>query len=57
MGKILSFIMYILWITTIISILATTFTDFQYEDLNLIAGVLFIFALINSFLILAMKKK
>jgi len=49
--------MYILWIATIIFVLATTFTDFKYEDLNMIAAVLFVFALINSILIFAIKKK
>lgn len=43
--------MYFLWIMTIIAILATTFTRFQYEDLNAIASVLFIFAVINSFFV------
>ena len=57
MGKVFSVIMYILWIATIAAVLATTFTDFQYEDLNLIAFALFIFAAINSILIIAIKKK
>jgi len=57
MGKVFSVIMYILWIATIAAILASTFTDFQYEDLNLIASVLFAFSAINSLLIIAIKKK
>lgn len=52
MDKIISFFMYAIWILTIIAILATTFTNFQYIDLNAIAVVSMIFALINSFFLL-----
>ena len=49
MRKLVTIMMYILWVGTIIAILATTFTGFQYEDLNGIAIVLVVFASINSF--------
>ena len=42
--------MYALWTMAIITVLATTFTNFQYLDLNVIAIVLLFFALLNSFL-------
>lgn len=53
-GKLVIVMMYILWVLTIIAILATTFKRFEYEDLNAIAAVLFVFAVINSFF--AVKK-
>jgi hypothetical protein len=46
--RFLSIVMYVLWIVTIIVILSTTFTNFQYEDLNLLAGVLLFLSVINS---------
>ena len=49
MNKLISLIMYLLWIATIIAILAMTFTSFKYEDLNLIAIVLLVFASVNSY--------
>ena len=52
----ISLVMYLLWILTIIAILATTFTDFQYEDLNMIAVVLLVFAVINSYLVLTRRR-
>jgi len=48
--------MYFLWAVTIIAVIATTMKDFQYEDLNMIAIVAFVFAVINSVLALTMKK-
>jgi|GEM_PF-550827 len=49
MGKMFSIFMYILWTLTIISVLVTTFTNFQYEDFNLIAGLLLAFSLLNTY--------
>ena len=46
--------MYALWTASIVSLLATTFTNFQHVDLNCITLFLLSFALINSFL--AMNK-
>lgn len=57
MGKIITLIMYLLWICTIIVVLATTFTDFQYEDLNIIAVVLLVFSLVNSYFVASHKKQ
>ena len=57
MNTVLSGIMYILWVLTIILVLATTFTDFQYEDLNAFAAVFLVFALLNTFLVVARSKK
>jgi hypothetical protein len=49
--------MYLLWGLTILAVFAATFKDFQYEDLNLIALVSFVFAVLNSILALTMNKK
>ena len=49
MNKILTTIMYVLWTATLLGILIITFTNFQYLDLNVFVGVLFFFAVINSF--------
>ena len=57
MNKIFTIFMYALWTLTIISVLVTTFTNFQYEDLNLIAGVLLVFALLNSYLAVSSRKQ
>ncbi len=56
MNKIITIIMYVLWIGTVIAILATTFTNFQYEDLNLFALVLFALALLNSFFVVTRRR-
>lgn len=57
MEKFFSLIMYILWIATVIAILSTTFTNFQYEDLNILAIVLLVFAGLNSFFMINRNKK
>ncbi len=51
-NRLISAVMYALWISAIIAILATTFTNFQYEDLNALAIVLLVFSLVNSFFII-----
>ena len=55
--KLLVVVMYIIWILAIIFILATTFTNFQYLDLNVIALVLFGFALLNTFFNLSRRRQ
>ena len=57
MSKLITFVMYSLWTATIVVVLATTFTNFQYLDLNVIAGVLFMFALLNSYFMVVGNKK
>ena len=56
MNRLVTVIMYLLWILNIIAVLATTFTNFRYLDLNMIALVLFGFALINSFFAISKRK-
>lgn len=56
MERFFSVVMYILWTATIIAILATTFTNFQYFDLNVLAGILLVFAVINSLFMTLGKK-
>ncbi len=51
MNTFITVVLYILWISAIIAILATTFTNFRYDDLNAMAIVLTIFSFINSFFI------
>ena len=48
--------MYVLWIATVVLILATTFTDFKYEDLNMLAIVSLVFAVLNSIFLLTTKQ-
>ena len=57
MNKLISLIMYLLWIVTIIAILAATFTSFRYEDLDLIAIVLLLFVSINSYFVAHQNKR
>lgn len=57
MNKITSILMYLLWTAAIVAVLVTTFTNFQYIDLNALAGVLLLFATINTFLIVAKNSK
>ena len=56
MERFFSVVMYILWTVTIIAILSTTFTNFQYVDLNILSGVLLLFAVINSMFMMLNKK-
>ena len=55
MHRIITIIMYVLWIAVIVAILTTTFTRFQYEDLNLIAILLLAFSILNSIFVAAQK--
>ena len=57
MNTIMSIVMYCLWAVTILAVLATTFTNFSYLDLNVIAIVLLVFTLINTFFVVAAGKK
>ena len=57
MHKAITIFMYFLWGVTILAIFAATFQDFQYEDLNMIALISFVFSVINSVLALTMNKK
>lgn len=56
MQKIVSLMLYVLWIATIVMVLAATFTNFAHVDLNLFAIGFFLFALLNSFLLYARNK-
>ncbi len=55
MDKFFTIVMYILWVASLIGILTITFANFQYSDLNLIVGILFVLTLINTFF--TVKKK
>lgn len=52
MEKFLIVVMYMLWVASLIGILVITFSGFQYMDLNLFVGILFLFTVINTFLTL-----
>lgn len=56
MERFLSIFMYILWTAAIIAVLSTTFTNFQYFDLNVLAGLLLTFSIINSIFMVSKKK-
>ncbi len=51
MRKVLIFVMYTLWVIALSSLVATTLTDFQYEDLNVIAFTFLAFAILNTFFV------
>ena len=57
MNAIINIVMYCMWAVVIIAVLAATFTNFSYLDLNIIAMVLFIFTLINTYFCVASGKK
>jgi len=56
MEKLISLMMYLMWLITVVMVIAATFTNFQNEDLNIFAVVLLIFSSLNSFFILTRKK-
>jgi hypothetical protein len=55
MNKIFVIVVYASWVVALGLIVATTLTDFKYEDLNLLTIVFFAFALLNSFFVSAKK--
>ncbi len=56
MERFLSIVMYVLWTATIVAILSATFTNFQYEDLNILAGIFLFFSILNSIFAVIRKK-
>ncbi|MDP2653676.1 MAG: hypothetical protein Q8Q08_06555 [Candidatus Omnitrophota bacterium] len=56
MSKLIAFVMYLLWTATIIAVLAATFTNFHYEDFNLLALLLLIVTLTNTFFVVTRGK-
>ena len=56
MNKLILVMMYVLWAVSLIGILIITFQNFEYSDLNLIVGVIFVFTLINTFFTIKEKK-
>ena len=57
MNIILTIIMYCMWAVTILAVLAATFTNFAYLDLNIIAIVLLVFTIINSYFTVSSGKR
>ena len=57
MNTLINIIMYIMWAVTLIAILAATFTNFAYLDLNVIAIVLLVFTIINTFFVVSAGTK
>jgi len=57
MNTLINIVMYCMWAVTIIAILAATFTNFSYLDLNVLSIVLFFFTLVNTFFCVAAGKK
>ncbi len=56
MGKMVTGVMYVLWICAIILGLVAVFTDFKYEDVNVMALLLVVFTIINTFFVTFRKK-
>ena len=48
-------ILFALWIIFVLGLLATTFTNFQYMDLNILVGIALFFAGANTFFKLSKK--
>ena len=48
-------ILFVLWIIFAAGLLTTTFTNFQYMDLNILVGIALFFAAANTFLKLSKK--
>ena len=56
MDKLVTLVMYILWTLTLIGVLVITFTRFEYTDLNVIVGALFVLTIVNSYLVVKERK-
>ena len=50
-------ILFVLWIIFAAGLLTTTFTNFQYMDLNILVGIALFFAAANTFLKLSKKTR
>ena len=55
MKTFMTIVMYTLWVIALVAIVATTLTDFKYEDLNVIAACFTVFSLINTFFVVTKK--
>ena len=56
MLKLVTITMYLLWICAITMGLVATFSDFKYEDVNLIALLLLVFTLLNTFFVISRNR-
>lgn len=56
MNIFINIVMYVMWAVTLIAVLVATFTNFVYLDLNIIAIVLVVFTLINTFFVVSAGK-
>ena len=57
MNTLINIVMYGMWAVSILAVLAATFTNFSYLDLNMIAVVLLGFTLVNTFFVVTAGKK
>ena len=57
MNIVSTIILFVLWIIFVFGLLATTFTNFQYLDLNILMGIALFFAGANTFFKLSKKTK
>ena len=55
MNIVSTIILFALWILFVAGLLATTFTNFQYMDLNILVGIALFFAGANTFFKLSKK--
>jgi len=56
MGRLVTVMMYVMWILTIVVGLIAVFTDFKYEDVNAMAIVLIVFTAVNVYFVMAKRE-
>jgi len=54
-NKLITIMMYALWVLTLIGILVITFTSFRYTDLNIIVVILAVLTLANTYITVKTK--
>ena len=55
MNIIFTIILWFSWIAFVTTLLITTFTNFQYTDLNILDAIFLFFAILNTFLKISQK--
>jgi len=56
MEKLITLMMYVLWVITVVMGLLAIFTDFKYDDLNIMALLFLVFTALNTFFVVSKKK-
>ncbi len=55
MSGFVNIMLYALWTITLVGVLVTVFTNFQYPDFNFLVFVFGLFAIINTFFVINKK--